>query len=69
MYMSTVNEVWCGQVIEQGLSFEEIQALAKKRSTMLWQWMPETMSEVEERARIHRHNIAMRAWYKGAPNV
>ncbi len=60
-------DVFCHQAIERGDSWEEIQALCQRRSTMLCQWMPETMDAVRLRARNHRHTVAMREWYRRAP--
>ena len=67
MYMSTNVEVFCHQAIENGLDWEEIQALCQKRSAMLAKWMPESMDDVRLRARQHLHNHAMREWYRRAP--
>jgi len=60
-------DVFCHQAIERGDSWEEIQNLCRRRSSMLGQWMPETIDAVRLRARTHRHSVAMREWYRRAP--
>ena len=67
MYSLNSIDAFCHQAIERGDSWEEIQALCQRRSTMLCQWSPETMDDVRLRARTHRHSTAMRRWYRNAP--
>jgi DUF438 domain-containing protein len=63
MYVPSVVEVTAQQLLDRGISFEEIQEFCQKHQAMLSGWMPTTMADVESRAHTYRLCVRMRAFY------
>ena len=63
MYQSTVVGICAQRFLDNDLSWEEIRTYCERHQTMLSNWVPETMADVEDRAHTHRLCIRMREWY------
>ncbi len=69
LYAPSSADGFCHQAIEQGLSWEQIVELCQKRSTMLSQWVPDSMEEVTRRSQDYDHLVAMAEWHSSAPRL
>ena len=63
MYQPDGIEICAQRFLDRGLSWEEIQEFCERHQTMLCNWMPETMADVEYRAHTYRLCRRNQEWY------
>lgn len=68
LYSPSYLDSFCRRAVDQELSFEEISDLCKKRSSVLEQWVPESMDEVTRRAGYYDQCVELVDWFNRRPN-
>jgi hypothetical protein len=63
MFQFSVREVTAHQLLDRGLSWEDIREYCNQHSTMLSNWDPQSIQEIEQAARTYRYCVRMREWY------